>query len=93
MQLCFDHLSSNGPKIVRFPIVGHISRSIEAPKPTPNREIPKTLRSHELFQKVRANFIKIPCETSQEPNRNCSEKLVQMNFFILGGLFGWLFLV
>ena len=28
-----------------------------------------------------------PCNTSQETNGNCSEKIVQVNFFILGGFF------
>ena len=40
-----------------------------------------------FFRKVRVNFSLLPCDTSQEPNGNCSEKLVQMNFFILGGFF------
>ena len=58
------------------------------PKPTQNPEIPKnTPRSHELFRKVRANICLLPCDTSQEPNGNCSEILVQMNCFILGGFF------
>ena len=38
----------------------------------------------------------IPDRMSQEPNRNCSDKLVQMNFIILGLgfiLFGWIFLL
>ena len=49
-------------------------------KPTQYPEIPKTPRLHELFRKVCANFGFLPCETSQEPNGNCSENLVQMNF-------------
>ena len=32
-------------------------------------------------------------DTNQEPSGNCSEKLVQMNFFILGGFFRWIFLL
>ena len=36
----------------------------------------------ELFRKVRANFSLLSCDTSQEPNGNCSEKFVQMNLFI-----------
>ena len=48
----------------------------------------KTPRSHELFREVRANFCLLHCDTSQEPTGNCSEKLVQMNFFIWGGFFG-----
>ena len=53
----------------------------------------KTPRPRELFREIRANFCLLPCDTSQEPNGNCSEKLVQMNFFILGGLFLGGFLV
>ena len=61
---------------------------LEAQRPTQNPEIPKkTPRLHELFRKVRANFCLLPCDASQEPDGNCSEKLVQMNFFILGGFF------
>ena len=67
----------------------HAFICIEAQKPTQNPEIPKkkTPCSRELFRKVRANFCLLPCDASQETNRNCSEKLVQMNFFILGGFF------
>ena len=46
-----------------------------------------TARLRELFRKVRANFCPLPCDTSQEPDGNCSDELVQMNFFILGGFF------
>ena len=41
----------------------------------------KTPRLHELFRRVRANFCLPPRDTSQEPGRNCSEKLVQINFW------------
>ena len=54
------------------------------PKSRNTKKIP---RSRELFQKVCVNFCLLPCDTSQEPNGNCYEKLVQMNFFILGGFF------
>ena len=48
----------------------------------------KTPRLRELFRKVRVNFCLRPCYTSQgSPTGNCSEKLVHMNFFILGGFF------
>ena len=58
------------------------------PKTRPkSKNTQKTLRSHELFRKVRANFCLLLCGASQEPNGNCSEKLVQMNFFILGWIF------
>ena len=33
------------------------------------------------------NFCLLPFDASQELDGNCSEKLVQMNFFILGGFF------
>ena len=39
----------------------------------------KTTAFAQTFSKVRANLL--PCEANQELNRNCSEKLVQMNFF------------
>ena len=45
----------------------------------------QTPRLHEFFRKVRANFCLLPCDASQEPIGNCSEKLLQMNFFTLGG--------
>ena len=61
---------------------------LEAQIPTQNPEIPKkTPRLQELFRKVRASFSLLSCETSQEPSGNCSDKLVQMNFFILGWIF------
>ena len=61
---------------------------LEAGKPTRNPEIPKkTARLHELFRKVRANFFPRPCDTSQERDQNCSDELVHLNFFILGGFF------
>ena len=41
-----------------------------------------------LFRKVRANCCLLPCDASQEPNGNCSDRLVQMSFFILGGFLG-----
>ena len=49
---------------------------------------PKTPRLHELFRKIRANFCLLPCDTSQEPNGNCSEKLVQTNLFYFGWFLG-----
>ena len=62
---------------------------VEAQMPTQNPEMPqKSLRLHELFRKVRANFSLLSCDTSQEPNGNYSDKLVQMNFFIFGGFLG-----
>ena len=57
---------------------------IRGPK---SRNTNKTPRLHELFRKIRANFCLLPCDKSQEPKGNCSEKLVQMNFFMLGGFF------
>ena len=57
----------------------------EVQKPTPNPEKQKTPRLREHFRKVRVNFCLRPCDTSQETNANCSEKLVQVNSFIWGG--------
>ena len=58
---------------------------LETQQPSQNPEI--TARLPEQFRKVRANFCLTACETSQETDGNCSEKLVHMNFFILGGFF------
>ena len=44
-------------------------------------------------EKVRANFCLLPRHMSQESNRHCSEKLVQINLFILGGFLVWIFLL
>ena len=67
--------------------------SIEAQNPTPkSRNTTKTPHLRELVRKVRANFCLLSCDASQKHSRNCSEQLVQMNLFILGGLFGWIFL-
>ena len=82
IALVLDHFRPNPPNAPTCPL------QIEAPKPTQNPEIPKkTARLRELFRKVRANFCPLPYDTSQEPDGNCSDKLVQMNFFILGGFF------
>ena len=62
-----------------------IAIEIRGPTTHPkSRNTKKTPRLRELFRKVRANFCPLPCDRSQEPNGNCSEKLVQMHFFILG---------
>ena len=62
---------------------------IEAEKPAQNPEIPKNGPFTRTFSKVRANFCPRPCDTSQEPDRNCSDELVHMNFLFwvdfLGG--------
>ena len=51
------------------------SRNSRGPKTHPkSRNTKKTPHLHELFRKVR-------------PNRNCSEKLVQKNFWFWGGFF------
>ena len=60
---------------------------LEAGNPPQIPKYQKTPRLHKLFRKVRANFCLLPCDTSQGPNRDCSEKLVQMSFFILGAFF------
>ena len=43
----------------------------------------KTSCLYELFRKVRANFCLLSCDKSQEPSRDCSEKLVlfRLTFF------------
>ena len=54
--------------------------------------MPKTTQSsHEVFHKVRANFSLLPYDVNQEPSRDYSEKLVQMNFFYLGCILGGCF--
>ena len=62
---------------------------LKARKPTPNPKVskrtPRSCKLHEFFRKLRANFHHLSCDTSQDPNGDCSEQLVQMNFFILGG--------
>ena len=84
---------SQGERDARWRFSRHFQKDqgkegLEARKPTQNPEIPKqTPRSRELFRRVRVNFCLLPCDTSQGPNGNCSEKLVEMNFFILGGFF------
>ena len=47
---------------------------------------PSVLRG--LFRKVRTNFCLFLCDMSQQPSRNCSDKLVQVKVFILGGFWG-----
>ena len=60
---------------------------LESENPPKIPKYQKTLRLHELVLKVRANFPLLSCDTSHEPNGNCSEERVQMNLAILGGFF------
>ena len=53
----------------------------------------ETPRLHKRFRKVRANFSVLCCGMSQEPRRDCLEKLVQMNFFVLVSFLGWIFIL
>ena len=55
----------------------------------PKSQIPEknTAFTRSFFRKVRANFSLLSCDASEERNRNCSETLIQANFFILGGFF------
>ena len=53
----------------------------------------KIRRLHEPFREVRADFCLLPCDTSQEPSGNCSEKLVQMNIVFWVNFIGWTFLL
>ena len=58
--------------------------------PTTHTKIQKkTQRSRGLFRKVCANFCLLPCEASQEPKRNCSEKTRSDGLLY----FGWILLV
>ena len=52
-----------------------------------SRNTPKNAAFTRTFRRVSANFCLLPCDMSQEPGRNCSEKLVQMNFLLWGGFF------
>ena len=52
-----------------------------------SRNTKKNTAFMRTFSKSSRELFPASCETSQEPNANCSEKLVQMNFFILGGFF------
>ena len=64
---------------------------MEAWKPTQNPEIQKKNAFSRAFSKSSCELFLLPCHTSQEPNRNCSDKLVQMNFFFWDGcFFGWI---
>ena len=60
------------------------------PKPTQNLEYQK--ERVELFRQVRANFCLLPCDMSQEPNGNCSEKKTYSDEFSISFDFGWFFL-
>ena len=66
-------------------------RSTEAKTPTPNPAIPNTHHVYAiLFLKTSREFCLLSYDRSQEPSRDCSEQLAQMNsheLFILGGLF------
>ena len=80
MLLIFLHIITEN----YFPI-----QKMEAPKPTQNPEIPKQhLVYTNFFEK---SFCLLPCDTSQEPNRNCSEKTCSDDLFFGGG--GWIFRV
>ena len=50
---------------------------------TQNPKLPKKPRLHNFVLKIHANFCLLPCDSSQEPNGNCSEN----NLFIQGGIF------
>ena len=65
-----------------------VDTQIEARNHPKSRNSKKHCVYHELsFQRVSVNFCLLLCDASQESNRHCSEKLVQMNFFILGGFY------
>ena len=63
------------------PFTCRLRRFLKRPKNPP--QIPKYHKNTvftRAFFKVRVNFCPLPCDTSQETHRNCSEELVQMNF-------------
>ena len=62
-----------------------LDAQIPTQSPAKNKKGP---RLHELVRKVRADFSLLSFDTIQEPNGNCADKLVEMNFFILGGFLG-----
>ena len=66
---------------VLFPVLTEAPQ-LEAKTHPKSRNTKKTPRLHEHFRKVRVNFCLLPCDASQEPNANCSEKRVQMNSVI-----------
>ena len=64
---------------------------LEAQMPTQTPKRPKTNpHSHELSRNVHMSFSLLSYDVSQESSRNCSEKHVQMNFFIWVDFFEWL---
>ena len=70
--------------------------NLEAQNPTQNDfENPEMPKKHAAFtrtcSKSSCKLLSFPCDRSQEPDGNCSEKLIQMNFFIWGGFFGVVF--
>ena len=88
------HVVSFPPAILGPEMAAAIFRGPKNPPQIPkSQNTKKRLRVRELFRKVRVIFCLLPCSASQEPNGNCSEKLVQMNCFILGGFFGWIFIL
>ena len=63
-------------------------QKVKAQMPTPNPETPKKNTAFtRTFLKNSLELFLLPCNTSQKPDGNCSEKLVQTNLFILGGSF------
>ena len=51
----------------------------------------RTSHLHELFRKLCMNLCLLPsCGTSRGPNGTYSEKLLQINSFLLGLFFGWI---
>ena len=59
----------------------------ERPKTHPKSQNTKKHRVHAGFLKSSRELCLLPCDASQEPGGNCSEKRVSMSFFILGGFF------
>ena len=88
--------SSNGERICISIYLYIFPRDREreggAKNPPEIPKYPNILRLYKIIGKVRVNFCLFHCDTSEEPNRNCSEKL-QTNVFIWVDFFGWSFLV
>ena len=84
-----------GPKIDKFKIALRHGNSqarlkcLDDQKHTQNPEFrQKTRRLHELFRKVRVNSCLLPVTRVRNPTEFVQKKLVQTNYFILGGFLG-----
>ena len=78
-------MSSFLKPLLHAPLLANADQSLEAQIPTQNPEIPKKNRVYTNFFEKFAFTLSLlfSSDTSQEPNGNCSDRLVQMNFFFL----------